>query len=659
MEDTLSALRSLMASHSPPLDALVVPSEDYHQSEYVSERDERRAFVSGFTGSAGLALITKDEALLWTDGRYFLQAEQQLSDQWRLMRIGEDPAVDAWMADNLPKDASIGVDPWCISIDTAQRWERAFAKKPQKLVQTTKNLVDEVWINRPPAEINAVIVQPLKFAGRSVAEKLKDLRKKLVQEQARGIVFTALDEVAWLYNIRGSDVAYNPVVHAFAIVTTSSAFVYVDKRKVSDEVKNHLEENRIEIREYTAVNFDVALLATNELDAVSTAKGAVAEVTKEAEKNASEINKSVNGKHQAEENSNDLIWADPGSCCYALYSKLNPDTVLLQQSPLALAKALKNPVELDGLRKAHIRDGAAVVQYLVWLDKKMQDIYGASGYFVEEISVKKEKHLQSLKLTEVTASDKLEGFRASKEHFRGLSFPTISSVGPNAAIIHYSPQAETCAELDPDKIYLFDSGAQYQDGTTDITRTVHFGKPSAHEKACYTAVLKGHIALGNARFPNGTSGHALDILARIPLWKDGLDYRHGTGHGIGSYLNVHEGPHLISFRPHARNVSLQSSMTVTDEPGYYEDQNFGIRLENVLIVKEADTKFNFGDKGYLSFEHITWTPYQTKLIDLNLLMPDEINWLNSYHSTCRDILAPHLDEAENAWLKKATEPVGV
>ncbi|KAG4973313.1 hypothetical protein GLYMA_11G064500v4 [Glycine max] len=656
MEDTLSALRSLMLSQSPPLDALVVPSEDYHQSEYVSARDKRREFVSGFTGSAGLALITKNEALLWTDGRYFLQAEQELSAQWKLMRIGEDPAVDIWMADNLPKEASIGVDPWCISIDTAQRWERAFAEKQQKLVPTSKNLVDEVWINRPQPQINAVIVHPLKFAGRSVADKLKDLRKKLVHEQARGIIFTALDEVAWLYNIRGSDVAYCPVVHAFAIVTSNSAFIYVDKRKVSVEVQAHLVENGIEIREYTAVSSDTTLLATDELDSVSTAKVALAET--EVRKIPNETAKHANGEHQAEENSNDLIWADPGSCCYALYAKLNPDTVLLHQSPLALAKALKNSVELDGLKKAHIRDGAAVVQYLVWLDKKMQDILGASGYFLENDSVKKEKHLQSLKLTEVTVSDQLEGFRASKEHFRGLSFPTISSVGPNAAIIHYSPKAETCAELDPDKIYLFDSGAQYLDGTTDITRTVHFGKPSTHEKACYTAVLKGHIALGNARFPNGTNGHSLDILARIPLWKDGLDYRHGTGHGIGSYLNVHEGPHLISFRPQARNVPLQSSMTVTDEPGYYEDGEFGIRLENVLIVKEAGTNFNFGDRGYLSFEHITWAPYQTKLIDLNLLCPEEIDWLNSYHSTCRDILAPYLNEVENAWLKKATEPVG-
>ncbi|XP_043713036.1 aminopeptidase P1 isoform X2 [Telopea speciosissima] len=655
MEDPLDALRSLMASHSPPLDALVVPSEDYHQSEYVSARDKRREFVSGFTGSAGLALITTNEARLWTDGRYFLQATQQLSDRWSLMRIGEDPAVEAWISDNLPSDASIGVDPWCVSIDTARRWEHAFTKKQQRLVQTCTNLVDEVWKNRPPPESKPVIIQPLEYAGCAVAEKLKDLREKLAKEKARGIIIAALDEVAWLYNVRGSDVSYNPVVHAFAIVTSSSAFFYVDKKKVSAEVSSYMEENGIEVRDYDAVSSDVALLASGQLNSAAT-KGTRTEVPNGAGLCSTET---VNAESEAEEVSHNIVWVDPGSCCYALYSKLNFDEVLLQQSPLALAKAIKNPVELDGLRKAHIRDGAAVVQYLVWLDKQMQEIYGASGYFLEPEGTNKRKHSETMKLTEVSVSDKLEGFRATKEHFRGLSFPTISSVGPNAAIIHYGPEPEKCAELDADCIYLFDSGAQYQDGTTDITRTVHFGKPSAHEKACYTAVLKGHIALDTARFPNGTNGHALDILARVPLWKDGLDYRHGTGHGIGSFLNVHEGPHLISFRPQARNVPLQASMTVTDEPGYYEDGKFGIRLENVLIVKEANTKFNFGEKGYLAFEHITWAPYQKKLMDLRLLAPEEIEWVNTYHTRCREILEPYLDESEMAWLAKATKPVSV
>ncbi|KAI3962054.1 hypothetical protein MKW92_005747 [Papaver armeniacum] len=652
MGDPLDGLRSLMASHNPPLHAMIVPSEDYHQSEYVSAGDKRREFVSGFSGSAGLALVTKDDARLWTDGRYFLQATQQLSDRWKLMRIGEDPAVETWLADNLPNYATVGVDPWCVSVDTAQRWENAFAKKQLKLVQLGTNLVDDVWENRPPPEVNPVIVQPLEFAGRSVAEKLKDLREKLLKEKARGIIFTTLDEVAWLYNVRGSDVSYCPVVHAFAIVTTNSAFFYVDKKKISTEVHSHMEKNGIQVCDYESVSSDVALLASGQLN--SAIKGSQTEAL-----NNQEISSSRNGENGAKETNLDLIWLDSGSCCYALYSKLNSRQVLLQQSPLALPKAVKNPVELDGLRKAHIRDGAAVVQYLVWLDKQMQSNYGASGYFIESEKTNKRKHPESIKLTEVSASDKLESFRASKEHFKGLSFPTISSVGPNAAIIHYQPEPDTCAELDADKIYLFDSGAQYQDGTTDITRTVHFGKPSAHEKACYTAVLKGHIALDTARFPNGTNGHALDILARVPLWKSGLDYRHGTGHGIGSYLNVHEGPHLISFRPQARNVPLQASMTVTDEPGYYEDGNFGIRLENVLIVNDADTKFNFGDKGYLSFEHITWAPYQIKMMDTSMLVPDEIEWVNTYHSKCREILAPFLDESEMTWLKNATEPISV
>uniref|UniRef100_A0A0D9XSR1 Xaa-Pro aminopeptidase n=1 Tax=Leersia perrieri TaxID=77586 RepID=A0A0D9XSR1_9ORYZ len=634
----LDQLRALMAAHSPPLHALVVPSEDAHQSEYVSERDKRRQFISGFTGSAGLALITMKEALLWTDGRYFLQAEQQLSDCWKLMHMGEDPQVEVWIADNLSNEAVIGINPWCISVDTAQRYEHAFSKKHQTLFQLSSDLVDEIWKDRPPVNPLPVFVHPIEYAGRSVSEKLKELRDKLLHENARGIIIAALDEVAWLYNIRGNDVRYSPVVHSYSIVTLHSAFFYVDKRKVSIEVQNYMTQNGIDIRDYNMVQSDVSLLASGQL------------------KGSAVTNGSSHGENDMNENTK--VWIDSNSCCLALYSKLNEDQVLMLQSPIALPKAVKNPVELDGLRKAHIRDGAAVVQYLAWLDNQMQENYGASGYFSEAKGSQKKEHTE-VKLTEVSVSDKLEGFRAAKEHFKGLSFPTISSVGPNAAVIHYSPEESSCAELDADKIYLCDSGAQYLDGTTDITRTVHFGKPSEHEKSCYTAVLKGHIALDTAVFPNGTTGHALDILARTPLWRSGLDYRHGTGHGIGSYLNVHEGPHLISFRPSARNVPLQASMTVTDEPGYYEDGSFGIRLENVLIIKEANTKFNFGDKGYLTFEHITWTPYQTKMINTALLTPAEIEWVNLYHSDCRNILQPYLNEQEKEWLRKATEPIAV
>lgn len=659
------------------VDALIVPSEDAHQSEYVADRDRRRAYVSGFTGSAGLALVTRNEALLWTDGRYFLQATQQLSSCWKLMRIGEDPVVEAWLADNLEKDATVGVDPWCVSIETAQQWQQAFSKKGLRLIPLEKNLVDEIWKDRPQPMIHPVAVHPIQFAGRSSENKLTELRAKLSEAKASALVITTLDEVAWLYNLRGRDVSYNPVVHSYAVVTAHSAFLYVDKQKITPEVEEYLTLIGVQIRDYADVLTDVSFLAVGPSSEGGSCIDEAAQDGKSSEENTSlgngqertddsvpkgdvmhgEKEQSHSGSAATAECKSVLIWMNPGSCCYAIYTKLPSDQVLLQQSPLALAKALKNPVELEGFRKSHIRDGAAVVSYLAWLDEQMQEVYGAAGYFSESKGRNKRKRLETEKLTEVTVSDKLEEFRAKQEFFMGPSFETISSVGPNSAIIHYAPNPDTCAEMHPESIYLCDSGGQYLDGTTDITRTVHFGKPSSLEKACYTQVLKGHIALDTAVFPNGTNGHALDILARIPLWQNGLDYRHGTGHGVGSYLNVHEGPHLISFRPQARNVALQTSMTVTDEPGYYEDGNFGIRLENVLIVKEASTEYNFADKGYLAFEHITWVPFQKKLFEDSLLSNSEKEWINDYHVDCLKHLSPLLSGSDLEWLTKATEPL--
>ncbi|KAH8975591.1 hypothetical protein BDL97_01G166700 [Sphagnum fallax] len=687
--EPLDALRALMDAHLPPLHAVVVPSEDAHQSEYVADADKRREFISGFNGSAGVAVITRDKALLWTDGRYFLQATQQLRSSWKLMRIGEDPPLESWLADNLEKEATVGVDPSCISVDTAHRWEPAFAKHGQKLVQLRENLIDKVWKNRPAQKVAPVVPHPLEFTGRSAKEKISELRGKLSQEKASAIVVTALDEVAWLYNVRGGDVLYNPVVHAYGIVTHASAFFYVDKQKTSVEVQQYLLENGIEIREYDSILEDVKALAEQpisfnkavkntsnnkiaaegieEKEAVQTnGHQSSAEVASAEPLDAVDSLEDYVANHREEEsdeqategNREAIIWVDPGSCSYMVYSHIPADQVLLQQSPLALAKALKHPLELEGMRKAHIRDGAAVVSYLAWLDAQMQDLYGAAGYFSEvKGGSLKRKRSEEDKLTEVTVSDKLAEFRSKQEHFRGLSFETISSVGANGAIIHYSPKSDTCAEMQPDAMYLCDSGAQYLDGTTDITRTMHSCKPTAHEKTCATQVLKGHIALDMAVFPNGTTGHALDILARVPLWKEGLDYRHGTGHGVGCYLNVHEGPHLISFRPQARNVALQATMTVTDEPGYYEDGNFGVRIENVLIVNEAGAKYNYGEKGYLAFEHITWAPYQTKLMELSLLSETEKIWVDEYHVACREKLSPLLTGSDLEWLHKATEPL--
>ncbi|CAI9099732.1 OLC1v1036594C1 [Oldenlandia corymbosa var. corymbosa] len=437
-----------MASHCPPLDVLVVPSEDYHQSEHHNS--------SAINGS---------------------------SCEWEKIR--------QWMS----------------------RYTIIYQK------------------SHPLALIRGVFRWTWHRSGSFCL--LKDLREKLAQEKSRGIMITALDEVAWLYNIHGNDVSYCPVVHTFAIVTLTSAFFYVDRMKLTLAVSSYMKENGIETREYDDVISEVGLHASDKLTPSSNAQDG-------------------NGNDQ-------LIWVDPGSCCFAFYSKLKAEKVLLQQSPLALAKALKNDVEMDGLKRRIFVMGQRLCSILHgWINR-------CKNYMVLQ-------------------------FQASKEHFRGLSFPTISLVGPNGAIIHYSPDTESCAELDPDSIYLFDSGAQYLDGTTDITRTVHFGNPTSHEKLCYTAVLKGHIALGNATFLVGTNEFSLDILAQLPLWKYGLDYRHGTGHGIGTTT--------ISFRPSARSVPSQASMTVTDEPGYYEDENFGLRLENVLIIKDANTEFNFGGKGF-------------------------------------------------------------
>ncbi|MCO5558378.1 hypothetical protein L7F22_011960 [Adiantum nelumboides] len=606
----------------------------------------------------GIALITQKEALLWTDGRYFLQATQQLSSRWKLMRIGEDPVVEAWIADNLESNATVGVNPWCVSVENAQQWQHAFSKKGQRLVQLEKDLVDEVWKDRPQSIIYPVVVHPIQFAGKSSENKLAELRAKLSENKAKALVITALDEVAWLYNLRGRDVSYNPVVHSYAVVTTDEAYLYVDGCKLTPEVKEYLTSIGVHSREYSDVLNGIRSLAAGE---------PCSKLKEESNDGCScpdgkgELEVSTPpptaAKEEVLEGTGGLVWMNPGNCCFAIYKALPAEQVLLQQSPLVLAKALKHPVELDGFRKSHIRDGAAVVSYLAWLDEKMQEVYGAGGYFSDSKISNKRKRLESEKLTEFSVGEKLEQFRAKQEFFMGPSFETISSVGANAAIIHYSPDADTCAEMEPESIYLCDSGGQYLDGTTDVTRTVHFGKPSSHEKACYTQVLKGHIALDTAVFPTGTTGYALDILARIPLWRSGLDYRHGTGHGVGSFLNVHEGPQWISFRPQARNAALQKSMTVTDEPGYYEDGNFGIRLENVLIVKEATTEFNFGDKGYLSFEHITWVPYQQKLIDESLLSGEEKHWVDTYHQECRKHLSPLVSGSDLEWLTKATEPL--
>ncbi|KAL9538027.1 hypothetical protein MBANPS3_011252 [Mucor bainieri] len=595
--DRLASLRSQMKEHQ--VDAFLAPSEDAHQSEYIADCDKRRHWISGFTGSAGFAIVTSTEAALFTDGRYFLQASQQLDDNWTLMKQGL-PGVPTWqeyLVKNLPAGSRIGLDPTLINAVDAHQLNVQLEPLGSSLVPIHENLIDLAWgKDRPESPKDKVFVQPVQFTGKSVHDKLEELRTHIKNKSAYGTVVSALDEIAWLFNLRGSDIECNPVFFSYAIVNENEAILYLDLDKLTDEVKSHL-GSAVTTKPYSQFFADLKAL-------------------------------NLDGKKLLVNNKTSL----------AVEVAVGETNVLEERSFITDAKAIKTKEELQGMRDCHLRDGAALVHYFAWLEKKL---------------------LAGEKLSEVEAADRLEQFRAVQEHYVGLSFATISSTGSNGAIIHYKPEPETCKVIDPDNIYLCDSGGQYRDGTTDVTRTFHFKTPSAYEKRCFTRVLQGHIAIDEAVFPKGTTGYLLDPFARQHLWKDGLNFLHGTGHGVGSFLNVHEGPHGIGIRPHFNDTALAAGMTVTDEPGYYEDGKFGIRIENVILVKDVETPNNFGGRGYLGFEHVTIAPIGLNLIDVDLLSPSEIKWVNAYHEECLAKLGPLVahDELATAWLKKETVPI--
>ncbi|KAG0017896.1 hypothetical protein BGZ80_007802 [Entomortierella chlamydospora] len=538
--DRISKLRELMQSPEYNVNAFVIPSEDAHQSEYVAECDERRAYISGFTGSAGLAVVSLDSAALFTDGRYFLQASQQLDSNWTLMKSGL-PNVPTWqeyLVKNLPPGSRIGIDPLVFTAADATKLEKELSKSGSSLIPVP-NLVDFIWTNRPSRPAHKLLTLSTATTGRTHAEKIAQLRQELEKKAVVGCVVSGLDEIAWLFNMRGSDVHCNPVFFAYAIVT------------------------------------QVALGKENIVEA---------------------------------------------------------------RSPVTDAKAIKNNTELEGMRQCHLRDAAAVINYFAWLEDQLST---------------------GSRLDEADGAEQLQKFRAEQKGFVGLSFDTISSTGPNGAIIHYKPEKPTASIIDPKLVYLCDSGGQYLDGTTDITRTLHFQTPTAHEKRCFTRVLQGHIAIDSAIFPDGTTGYSLDILSRRALWTDGLDFRHGTGHGVGAFLNVHEGPHGCGPRPAYNEVALVPGMTLTNEPGYYEDGEFGIRIENVLLVRKAKTEHRFGGKEYYGFEHITFVPIQTKMIERSLLTSAEIDWINRYHAECLEKVEPYLEKGSLGyeWLKREAVPI--
>ncbi|WPH00918.1 Putative aminopeptidase P, cytoplasmic [Acrodontium crateriforme] len=602
--DRLRQLRELMKSKK--IDVYVVPSEDAHASEYIAPIDGRREFISGFDGSAGTAVITSDKAALATDGRYFNQASQQLDNNWTLLKQGlqDVPTWQEWAVEQAEGGKTVGVDATTIASPDARKLLEKIKKEGGKdLVALTDNLVDQVWgKDRPARPSKPVKVQKLEHSGKAFQDKIDELRKDIEKKKAAGFVVSMLDDIAWLFNLRGSDIPMNPVFFSYAVITPTTASLYIDDSKLDQEAKDHLKG--VTIRPYEAIFSDISALVTSE----STNNGADKPTRKYLI-------------------STRASWA----LANALGGEKNVEEI---RSLIGDAKAVKNEVEMQGMRDCHVRDGAALTQYFAWLE--------------EELITKKTK------LDEVDAANKLAEIRATKDMFVGCSFDTISASGPNAAIMHYNPQPGSCSVIDPTKIYLCDSGAQYTDGTTDTTRTLHFGTPTEKEIETYTLVLKGHIAMDMAVFPKGTSGFALDVLARQFLWQNGLEYRHGTGHGVGSFLNVHEGPIGIGTRISYTEVPLAIGNVISNEPGYYEDGSFGIRIENMFMVKEVKTKHKFGDKPYFGFEYVTMVPMCRKLVNLSMLTEVEKNWLNTYHQKVSEKLKPLLakDELSLKWLER-------
>ncbi|XP_013419296.1 xaa-Pro aminopeptidase 1 isoform X2 [Lingula anatina] len=609
----LHKLRGLMKnSHyvTEELQAYIVPSEDAHQSEYIAPCDCRREFVSGFSGSAGSAVIVQNKAAMWTDGRYFLQAERQMDDNWTLMKHGlpETPTQGDWLSKVLPPSGKVGVDPFLLSAERWKELSKTLESNGHMLVPVAQNLVDIAWNDRPPPPNNPLIVQPLKYTGSTWQDKVRQVRAKMKEKKVGMLVVTALDEIAWLFNLRGSDIAYNPVFFSYAIVKEDMVGLWIDETKLDAAVLHHLNAAQ---QNGDGSDITVTLYPYDSIKDYISA-----------------LMEGITGK----------VWISNKSS-YALVSLVPQNNHYGELSPIAEMKSKKNSTEIDCMKRAHVKDAVTLCEYFAWL----------------------EKEVPKGNVSEMSAAEKLELIKRQQEDYVSLSFSTISSSGPNGAVIHYSPSKETSRELSVDEMYLCDSGAQYRDGTTDVTRTMHFGKPTAFQQECFTRVLQGHIALALVIFPNKTKGHMLDTLARTALWEVGQDYLHGTGHGVGAFLNVHEGPCGISYKSFT-DCPLQEGMILSNEPGYYEDGQFGIRIENLFLVKQAETKHNFKNKGFLTFEPLTLVPIQTKMLVPSMLSQKEIDWLNAYHLLCREVVGQELKDQDKQeayeWMMRETEPLG-
>ena len=587
----LSNLREIMQREH--LDAFIFPSTDPHNSEYVPDRWKGREWISGFNGSAGTAVVTMHAAALWTDSRYFIAAEQQLAGtEFVLMRerVAGTPTIAEWLGKVLSdiNGATVGVDGM---VNTAADVEALISDLRQQggiTVRTNFDPLAVIWTNQPPIPTTPIEVHSLEYAGESTTSKLSRIRMALRSLHADGMLVSALDDIAWTLNLRGSDVHCNPVFVSYLLIDTKTTTLFINDEKLTPEVRAYLTAQGVQTAPYNHI--------------------------KDALRNYDEYN----------------ILLDPNAISYTLFKQVRTQEVVRASSPIPAMKAIKNKIEVEGFRRAMIRDGVALVKFLRWLQTAV---------------VKGQE-------TEISVAEKLTALRAEQPLFRGISFDTIAGYEAHGAIVHYEATPETDAPLKPHGFLLLDSGAQYQDGTTDITRTIALGELTEEQREVYTLVLKGHIQLELAKFPSGASGTQIDALAREAMWRKGFNFLHGTGHGVGSFLNVHEGPHQI--RMEYRPAPLLPFMTVTDEPGLYLEGKFGVRIENILLIKPYMTTA-FGE--FLQMEPLTLCPIDTAPIVREMLLDEEVDWLNGYHQYVFDKLSPHLQGADLDWLRAATQNI--
>ncbi|XP_016310326.1 xaa-Pro aminopeptidase 2-like [Sinocyclocheilus anshuiensis] len=600
--NTTLRLRDLRASMIPlNISAYIIPATDAHLSEYIAPRDARLAWMSGFTGSAGTAVITQKKAVLWTDSRYWIQAERQIDCNWELERDASVRSITNWLILEIPEGDQVGFDPFLFSVDIFDVYNTNLAPAGRLLKSIPDNLVDKIWTGRPPLPPDNPIRLPDSVIERTWPMKVEQIRAQMSDNPYKptAVLLSALDETAWLFNLRGNDIPFNPFFYSYTLLSMDEIWLFVHIERITEELKVYLNTSCyhsycVQLLEYSSVRSYLQSYL---------------------------------------QKPNVRVWVGTEYTNQALYELITPEDKLLTStySPVLTTKAVKDATEQRILKEAHIRDAVAVMQLLVWLEKKVPE--GTE--------------------TELTAAHFVDQCRGKQKNSRGPSFETISASGPNAALAHYSPSNETARKLSVDEMYLVDSGGQYLDGTTDITRTVHWGNPTDFQKEAYTRVLMGNIEISRTVFPAGTRGVNMEMLGRRALWEVGLNYGHGTGHGLGNYFGVHEWP--VGFQ--SNNIPFQEGMFTSIEPGYYKENDFGVRIEDIAVTVPATTKHG---NNYLTFETVSLVPYDRKLINTSLLSPEQVHWLNKYCETIRSMVGPELErqglKEEYDWMMKHTAP---